>query len=95
MSCYFVARIKISDEEEYGRYLEHADEVFSKFSGRYLAVDKSPETLEGETEQGRVVIIEFPDESELKRWYYSPEYQEILKHRLKAAECETAIVKGL
>ena len=37
MSCYFVARILIHDEAEYSRYLETCDEVFSRFSGRYLA----------------------------------------------------------
>lgn len=94
MSCYFVARILIHDEAEYGKYLEQADEVFSRFSGKYLAVDKSPATLEGEPVAGRVVIIEFPDEAELRSWYNSPEYQGILKHRLKAAECSTLLVRG-
>ena len=50
MSCYFVARILIHDEAEYNRYLETCDEVFARFSGRYLAVDRAPVALEGTPE---------------------------------------------
>lgn len=95
MSCYFVARISIHNPEEYQKYLDGADAVFAKFNGHYLAVDEHPETLEGGPFCGRVVIIEFPGEAELRQWYDSPEYREILRHRLKAADCSTLLVRGL
>jgi uncharacterized protein (DUF1330 family) len=95
MSCYFLAQIKIHDQEEYAKYLAGVDDVFSKYNGEYLAVDSNPEVLEGEWRYSRVVIIRFDDEKELKRWYESPEYREILQHRLKAAGCDTLVVKGL
>jgi uncharacterized protein (DUF1330 family) len=93
--CYFLAHIDIVDEAEYKKYLDGTDSVFVKFQGKYLAVDTNPETLEGEPACGRTVIIEFPDEVELRRWYDSPEYQCILRHRLKAARCTATIVHGL
>lgn len=95
MSCYFIAQIQIHNEDEYKKYLDKVDEVFSKFNGKYLAVDKNPVVLEGEWTHSRVVIIEFPDESEFESWYKSTEYQEIVQHRLKAAKCDTLLVKGL
>ncbi len=94
MSCYFVARIQIHDEAEYGRYLDSCDEVFARFSGRYLAVDRSPIPLEGEPEEGRMVLIEFPDEPSFRLWYDSAEYQEILTHRLAGAHCTSVLVRG-
>lgn len=94
MSCYFLAHIDIHDEEEYQKYLKDVDEVFSKFNGTYLAVDANPTTLEGVWSYSRVVLIRFDSESELRRWYESPEYQLILKHRLKAANCDSIIVHG-
>ena len=48
MSVYFLANIRINDEQEYQRYLDRADDVFSNYKGSYLAVDKNPEVLEGE-----------------------------------------------
>ena len=94
MSCYFVAQIQITNMEEYENYLKGVDEVFAKYNGKYLAVDKSPQILEGSWDYSRIVIIEFENERELRRWYESPEYQAILKHRLKSAKCDTIVVKG-
>lgn len=94
MSYYFVAQIQIHDEEEYNKYLNSAESVFRKFEGRYLAVDTNPTVLEGDWAYGRIVIIQFPDRGAFQRWYNSPEYQSILRHRLKAAKCDTLLVKG-
>lgn len=33
MSVYFIANIRIHDEDEYHQYLESVDEVFSKYNG--------------------------------------------------------------
>lgn len=95
MSCYFIAQIKINDPIEYQKYLDRCDEVFSKFNGEYLAVDGNPEVLEGVWDYTRTILIRFPTEQDFKRWYESSEYQQILIHRLKAAKCDTLLVKGL
>lgn len=95
MSCYFVAQIHINDTDEYQKYLNGVDGVFSKFNGKYLAVDGNPEVLEGSWSYSRVVIVQFPCEEDLKRWYNSSEYQEIVRHRLRAGKCDTILVKGL
>ena len=94
MACYFIARILIHDDAEYNRYLARCDEVFARFDGRYLAVDSYPIPLEGEPEPGRMVIIEFPDEAAFDRWYDSPEYREILQHRINGADCTAQLVRG-
>ncbi len=95
MSCYFVAQIQIKDINEYQKYLDSIDRVFLKFNGKYLAVDENPVVLEGNWHYDRVVIIEFPGEKDLKLWYESDEYQEIVQYRLKAAKCDTLFIKGL
>ncbi len=95
MSCYFVAQIQIQDMVEYQKYLDGVNEVFSKYNGKYLAVDGSPSVLEGEWSYSRMVIIQFPNEEELRRWYCSSEYQTIAKYRLNAAKCDSLLVKGI
>ena len=95
MSCYFVAHIDVRNAEEYRRYLDGADAVFSRYGGRYLAVDTSPEVLEGAPPAGRTVLIEFPSREELLRWYHSEDYQHLLRHRLAAADCHSLLVEGL
>jgi uncharacterized protein (DUF1330 family) len=94
MPVYFIANIKITNEEEYQKYIDGVEQVFSKFKGKYLVVDSSPKLLEGEWNYTRNVVIEFPDETEFESWYNSKEYQSILKHRLKGAICDTILVKS-
>ena len=94
MSCYFVANIKIHDNEEYQKYVDNVDEVFSKYKGKYLAVDDYPEIIEGTWKYTRAVIIEFETESDFNNWYNSKNYQDILKHRLNGADCDTILIKG-
>ena len=94
MACYFFVNIAIHDPAEYDRYLARAGEVFSRHGGRYLAVDSAPARVEGEWPYSRAVLIEFPDEASFAEWYHSPEYQEILRHRLSAAQCDAILVHG-
>ncbi|MDG5765940.1 DUF1330 domain-containing protein [Balneolales bacterium ANBcel1] len=95
MSCYFIAHISIYDNDEYQKYLDKAGAIFSKYRGEYLAVDNATEVLEGSREYDRTVLIRFDTIRDFDEWYRSEEYQEILKHRLKAARCDTVLVKGL
>ena len=92
MSAYFIANIRINDDHEYQKYLDEVDIVFKMYDGKYLVVDNNPTILEGKWDYSRLVLIEFPDKDSLKKWYYSDDYQAILKYRLIAAECDTIIV---
>ncbi len=47
MSTYFIAQIKIHDPDEYEKYLDGFDEVFSKYDAEVVLVDDNPELLEG------------------------------------------------
>ena len=95
MSSYFVALIDIHDENQYARYLDGFDAIFSRYDGEVLAVDDAPEVLEGEWPAPRTVIIRFPSDEELLRWYRSPEYQRLIELRRSAAEGSIALVHGL
>ncbi len=94
MSYYFLAQIRIHNKGEYQKYLDSADEVFAQYNGRYLAVDNNPEILEGEWGYDRAVVIQFESRKDFMEWYNSKDYQEILKFRLKAAQCDSILVKG-
>jgi uncharacterized protein (DUF1330 family) len=94
MIYYFIAQIRIQDEEEYQKYIDKAGDVFKIYNGTYLAVDKSPVVLEGNWDYTRTVLIQFESKKDFDDWYTSDAYQEILKYRLKAADCDTILVKG-
>jgi uncharacterized protein (DUF1330 family) len=95
MAYYFLAQIKVNDPDTYQKYINGAGEVFSRYNGQYLAVDEKPQILEGSWNYTKSVIIRFPSEEDFKMWYTSSEYQELLRFRLSAAQCDTILVKGL
>ncbi|WP_310532010.1 DUF1330 domain-containing protein [Novosphingobium sp.] len=59
-----------------------------------LVVYGELETLEGDAADG-VVVLQFPDRDAAKAWYFSPEYQEKVKLRQKAAPYRCLMVEGL
>ncbi len=95
MAHYFVAQIKIRNQAEYDKYLENFDEIFSKSNGEYLAIDESPAILEGNWDYTKSVLIRFPSKKDFEDWYYSADYQNILKYRLRASKCDTILLEGL
>jgi len=94
MSVYFMASIRINNEQEYQLYLDRSEEIFARYKGSYLAVDNKPEVLEGKWNYSRAVLIRFDKQEDFDAWYRSEEYQEVLQHRLFASECDTILIQG-
>ncbi len=94
MSSFFLALIDIHDSEGYEKYLAGYDTVFNKFKGKVIAVEDNPRILEGTWPAGRTVMIEFPNDNELRKWYDSTEYQILAKHRKEASVASIAIISG-
>jgi len=95
MPCYFIARIKINDTCEYQKYIERSSEIFSRYKGEYLVVENDPVVLEGSWDCTRTILIKFDNTDDFNEWYHSGAYQEILKHRLNAADCNAILAQGL
>jgi uncharacterized protein (DUF1330 family) len=95
MSYYFIAQIRIKDDIEYQKYIDKSGDIFKKYKGEYLSIDNSPMILEGDWNYTRTVLIKFNSIGDFNEWYNSAEYQNMLKHRLNAADCDTILVKGL
>lgn len=81
MPSYFLALIDIHDTDRNDDYLAGFDEVFERYGGEILAVEDEPRVSEGKWPCERTVLIRFPTENELLRWYRSPEYQRLAAHR--------------
>ena len=93
-SCYVLAQLTIRDRARYDRYAARFMGVLAKFAGRLLA-DESPVLLEGEWPHQKVVLIEFEDADEARRWASSPEYREIAVDREGSTTATILSVTGL
>jgi uncharacterized protein (DUF1330 family) len=94
MPAYVIARVDITDREQYQHYLRAAPPVIIQYSGRVIARSEAPLTLEGPDENRRIIIIEFPSVERAKEFYHSPEYQNVKKIRKDAGTGELIVIDG-
>lgn len=94
-SIYIVAQITIRDRGRYSEYEAGFVEIFSRYGGRVLSVDESPEVLEGSWPHTRTVLIEFASKDQAIAWYRSGEYQELAQHRFVSSEANIVLIRGL
>ena len=95
MSAYLMARIEVTNWEQYQNYVAAATQAVAKFSGRFIARGGETLTLEGPEETRRVAIVEFPSLDKIKEFYNSSEYQEAKRLREGAAIVSLVAVGGV
>ena len=94
MAAYMIARISVSNPEEYMKYASQTVALAEKFGGRFLAKGGPYKQLEG-SGPDRHVIVKFPDMDTAERWYNSPEYQAIAPIRQANSTGDLVIVEGI
>ena len=95
MTAYILAQLRFKDLAAYRRYQAAFPAVFARFNGRVLVADEAPTPLEGELNQDKVVVLEFPDAEEARRFADDPEYREIARDRIRGADSIFTLLKGL
>ena len=94
MAAYIIVRADVTDPERYAVYARHTPRLLAEYQGRFIARGGNVETIEGEPEQRRVVVVEFPDADTARRFYQSADYQRILGIRQTASRSEMILVDG-
>ncbi len=95
MSAYLIAHLTVTNPDAFEAYRAAVPEVIAHFGGRYLVRGGEVETLEGDWRVPRLVVIAFDSMAQAKRFYDSPDYQEILPLRLAAADGDVVLVEGV
>ena len=60
MAAYIIVEVKIQDKETYEEYKKLTPASMAPFGGKFIVRGGSTETLEGDWQPERVVILEFP-----------------------------------
>ncbi len=94
MTAYVISDIDVQDPEGYKEYIKAAPPTVQMFGGRYLARGGPNETLEGEWQAKRLVILEFEDLQKAKAWVNSTEYAPARALRHKYAKTNMVVVEG-
>ena len=94
MPAYFIVDLEVTDAAGFDEYRKLVPDTIAKYGGRYLVRGGRTETLEGDWQPQRVVVLEFPSVEQAKRWYDSEEYRDPKALRWRTAKANLILVEG-
>jgi uncharacterized protein (DUF1330 family) len=81
MTTYLIVQTFVSDPGGMEEYKRLAFDAVHKYGGKYLSRGGAMESLEGQWDVPRVVLLEFPSAERAKEFYNSPDYTAARKAR--------------
>ncbi len=94
MPAYLLVRAKISDMEQYQRYMRLTPAIAKKYGGEFVIRGGDKTVLEGPPVPERIVLLRFESVEAVERMYNSDEYQAAIKVREGAAEASFVVLEG-
>ena len=94
MAAYTIARINVTDPEQYEEYKKLSPGAIAEFGGEFIVRGGQTETVEGPEELNRVVVVKFASMEQARQCYHSDKYQHAKSKRDGAAEAQFVIVDG-
>ena len=94
MTAYVIADIDVHDQEGYREYAALVPATLKPHGGRFLVRGGAHETLEGDWQPRRMVVLEFPSVGDAKRWHGSHEYAAAMAMRQRASTGSIVLVEG-
>jgi uncharacterized protein (DUF1330 family) len=95
MSAYVISDLDIQDASQLQDYVRLVPPTLEAYGGRYVVRRGQLQTLEGQWRSRDLVIVEFPTVALARRWYESPEYQEVKERYFKGATRNLVLVEGV
>ena len=95
MSGYVIVEVDVKDPEAYQEYKRLAEQAVAAFGGRFLVRGGRTETLEGDWEPKRIVILEFESMERAKEWWHSEMYSTAKEIRYRTATSRLIVVEGV
>ncbi len=94
MTAYVVVEIQIIDPEQYEVVKKLTPPTVAQYGGKYLARGGYTETLEGDWQPKRVVILEFESLQQAKEWWSSGDYESVKNMRQQTAITRMIVTEG-
>jgi len=95
MAAYIVVEVDVTDAERYAEYRTMAPASLALYGGKFLVRGGAVETLEGDWQPSRFVILEFESVEQARRWWDSDEYREARDLRQSASTSKMIVVEGV
>jgi uncharacterized protein (DUF1330 family) len=95
MCAYVIVEIDIVDPAGYEEYKQLASATVEKYGGKYIIRGGAVETLEGDWNPKRIVVLQFDSIQRAKEWLNCDEYREPRKMRHRTARTRMIVVEGV
>ena len=95
MTAYVIVDIAVHDPIGYEEYKKVAPAAVEQYGGKYIARGGKTETLEGDWSPSRLVILQFENSEQAKKWLNSEEYREARQMRHQTAHSNMVVIEGL
>lgn len=95
MPGYMIADVNVTDPAGFEEYRKLVSATIEAYGGRYVVRGGATETVEGDWNPSRLVIVEFDSVEQAKAWYYSPEYAGPKEMRHNSATTNAIFAEGL
>jgi|ERR1017187_2607092 len=94
MPAYIIVDVKINNPEMYKEYKKLTPASIAAYQGNFIVRGGATETLEGDWEPGRIVVLEFPNAERARQWWNSTEYAPAKNIRQSAATTKMILAEG-
>ena len=94
MSAYVIVEVTIHNQEEYEEYKKLTPVSIAAYDGRFVVRGAKTESLEGDWNPERIVVLQFPTIERAKEWYHSKEYAAAKNIRHQNATSKMLLVQG-
>ena len=95
MAAYFIVDVNVEDSATYDEYRKLVNPTLELYGGKFLVRGGATETIEGDWQPQRLVVIEFENTGHFRRWYDSPEYSAAREVRFRASHARAVLVQGV
>lgn len=95
MTAYVIVDIDVHEPVGYEEYKQLAPPAVELYGGKYIARGGKTETLEGDWSPSRLVILQFENSDQAKKWLNSDEYRDARALRHKTANSQMVVIEGV
>ncbi|MBS1488407.1 MAG: DUF1330 domain-containing protein [Bacteroidetes bacterium] len=94
MPAYIIVQVEVQDPVRYEDYKKMTTGTLAKYRGQFIVRGAKTETLEGEWDPKRLVVLEFPTKELARAWWASEEYAPAKLLRQQTAKTKMILVEG-
>jgi len=95
MPAYIIVDVTITDPQLYEEYKKLTPASIAAWQGKFIVRGGATETLEGDWQPGRFVMLEFPNAELARQWWHSTEYAPAKNIRQRAASTKMILAEGV